>query len=138
MFYNEDVERVRVVYKADGAVQYHTVSKKEWLRLAKYDNLAPKFLSPYWTTKETARLFLRVVDVRVERLQDISEVDTAKEGIRTDIYTCRFEEPDFIENIGGREEFAKLWDSTVKKTDLEQYGWDANPWVFVYTFEVIN
>ena len=138
MVFPEDRETVRVIYKADGSVKYYPVSPKEWSRLAKYDGLAPKFLSPYWTTKETARLFLRVTDVRVERLQEISEEDTAKEGIRTDIYVCRFDDPDFVENIGGKEEFAKLWDSTVKKTELGQYGWSANPWVFVYSFVVID
>ena len=137
MIFPEDKETVRVVYKADGGVRHIPVSKKEWDRLAKYDDLAPKFLSPYWTTKETARLFLRITDVRVERLQEISDVDTAKEGIRADVMICSLEDPDYIENIGGREEFAALWDSTVKKADIAKYGWDANPWVFVYSFEKI-
>lgn len=33
------------------------------------------------------------------------------------------------------EQFAHLWDSTVKKADLPVYGWEADPWVWVYTFE---
>lgn len=33
------------------------------------------------------------------------------------------------------DEFSEIWDSTVKKSDLDRYGWDANPWVFVYEFE---
>ena len=135
MVFPEDVETVKVVYKADGDVRYIRISQKEWERLAKYDDLAPKFLSPYWTTKETARLFLRITDVRVERLQEISDVDTVKEGIRTDACICRLDDPEFMENIGGREEFQNLWDSTVKKADLDRFGWDANPWVFVYSFE---
>jgi len=32
-------------------------------------------------------------------------------------------------------EFRKLWDSTIKKQDLDKYGWDANPWVWVIEFE---
>lgn len=31
--------------------------------------------------------------------------------------------------------FATLWDSTVNKQDIDQYGWDANPWVWVIEFE---
>ena len=85
--------------------------------------------------KEAARLFLRVTDVRVERLQDMNEVDTAKEGIRTDVQTRRLDDPDFIENFGGIELFKDLWNSTIKKSDLDSYGWDANPWVWVIEFE---
>lgn len=31
--------------------------------------------------------------------------------------------------------FQRLWDSTIKKSDLDRYGWDANPYVFVIEFE---
>ena len=80
--------------------------------------------------KDAARIFLRVTDVRVERLQDISADQCAMEGV------C----PLYAGPIGGRESyyktaFAKLWNSTIKKEDLLTYGWDANPWVFVYRFE---
>ena len=94
-----------------------------------------KFSPSLHMPKEAARIFLRVTDVRVEKLQEITEVDTAKEGIRTDILTCRFDDPDFVENIGGIPEFAKLWDSTVSSKELYRYGWEANPWVFVYEFQ---
>ena len=96
-----------------------------------------KFSPSLHMPKEAARLFLRVTDVRAERLQEIDEVGTAKEGIRTDVLTCRFDDPDFVENIGGVPIFAKLWDSTVRKDAIDKFGWDANPWVFVYSFERI-
>lgn len=32
-------------------------------------------------------------------------------------------------------EWEKLWNSTIKKTDLGSYGWDVNPWVWVIEFE---
>ena len=78
--------------------------------------------------KEAARIWLKVTDVRVERLQDIDGKWCVKEGIE--------EEP--LKHVG--EDFVKgmfhdLWDSTIKKSDLDRYGWDANPWVWVIEFE---
>ena len=78
--------------------------------------------------KEAARIWLKVTDVRVERLQDIDGKGCVKEGIE--------EEP--LKDIG--EEFVKgmyhdLWDSTIKKSDIDCYGWNANPWVWVIEFE---
>lgn len=78
--------------------------------------------------KEAARIWLKVTDIRVERLQDIDGKGCVKEGIE--------EEP--LKYVG--EEFVKgmyhdLWDSTIKKSDLDRYGWNANPWVWVIEFE---
>ena len=67
--------------------------------------------------KEAARIFLRVKDVRVERLKAMSASDAMDEGV-TDW-----------------NEFVILWDSTIKTADRERYGWDANPWVWVIEFE---
>lgn len=33
------------------------------------------------------------------------------------------------------ERFAEIWNSTIKKSDRDRYGWDANPWVWVIEFE---
>ena len=78
--------------------------------------------------KEAARIWMKVTDVRVERLQGIDGKGCVKEGIE--------EEP--LKDV--REEFVKgmyhdLWDSTIKKSDIDRYGWDANPWVWVIEFE---
>ena len=32
--------------------------------------------------------------------------------------------------------FSYLWDSTIKRTEIDRYGWDANPWVWVIEFEM--
>lgn len=34
-----------------------------------------------------------------------------------------------------RYAFSTLWNSTIKKSDLDRYGWDANPYVWVIEFE---
>ena len=32
-------------------------------------------------------------------------------------------------------DFMGIWNSTIKKSDLDRYGWDDNPWVWVIEFE---
>lgn len=71
--------------------------------------------------KEAARIWLKVTDVRVERLQDMTDDDAEAEG-------CF----DYTSTALG---FPDVWDSTIKKSDLDRYGWDANPWVWVIEFE---
>lgn len=70
--------------------------------------------------KELARIFLRVNDVRFERLQAITKKDALQEG------------------AAGWEDFVRIWESTIKATDRARNGWDANPWVFVYELERIS
>lgn len=108
--------------------------------------------------KEAARIWLKVTDVRVERLQDITEDDVCKEGAEP-LIQCAIEHATyntdgtlgdmcwntdecsycpFIEKSYS-ELFGKMvWNSTIKKQDLDQYGWDANPWVWVIEFERIE
>ena len=88
--------------------------------------------------KEAARIWLKVTDVRVERLQDITPKDAENEGVGNLFY----EDIGYSENNYGtevdseygiaKEQFAWLWDSTIKKSDLDRYGWNANPWVCAY------
>ena len=76
--------------------------------------------------KEAARIWLKVTDVRVERLQDMDKMDAVKEGIDTRL--C-------INLNHALAKFKKLWNSTIKKSDLDRYGWNANPYVWVIEFE---
>ncbi len=87
--------------------------------------------------KEAARLFLRVTDVRVERLWDISDRQAQCEGVSLPLSAQN--DPAYAEYIGGYYNvFMELWDSTIKKVDLPLYGWDANPYVWVIEFERIS
>lgn len=81
--------------------------------------------------KEAARIFLRVTNVRVERLQDITADGIRNEGLSS---MCVHSGDMEI----AQKEFAILWDATIKKSDLDRYGWDANPWVWVIEFERIE
>ena len=76
--------------------------------------------------KEAARIWLKVTDVRVERLQEMWASDVPKEGIY-------FNKPTTADEM--LMAFAKLWNSTIKDSVLDRYGWDANPWVWVIEFE---
>lgn len=84
--------------------------------------------------KEAARIFPRVTGVRVQRLWDISPNDCIAEGVYTPCVV-----------IGGHTEycncvdkFSELWNFTIKKVDIEKYGWDVNPFVWVYEFERVE
>ena len=98
----------------------------------------PSIHMPMWAS----RITLRVTDVRVQRLQDISEEDAVAEGIEQDPETGGYwggagtgvggATPRYTSAIVA---FKRLWDSINEKRG---YGWDKNPWVAAYTFEVIN
>ena len=87
--------------------------------------------------KEAARIFLRVKDVRVERLLDITEEDAVREGChvgyspKPNEYT---RQDDTYVNTA-RDHFFFVWEATVKPTDWDVYGIIANPWVWVIEFE---
>jgi hypothetical protein len=86
--------------------------------------------------REAARIFLRVTNVRVERLQDITKEDAIAEGLN--IGTVDNEK--YAKNNAYRllannlpvAMFADLWDSLNAKRG---YGWEKNPWVWVIEFE---
>lgn len=87
--------------------------------------------------KEAARIWLKVKDVRAERLQECGEgwcIDIEKEGIATPQDPILYISDDAFHDAL-RMEFQKIWDSTIKKSDIDRYGWDANPWVWVIEFE---
>lgn len=113
---NKEPESWEYVYKADTFN-----SDEKW---------TPSIHMP----KEAARIWLKVTDVRVERLQEIRNF--MEEGIALSEVCgeCNRDETP----IGCDNEidlFADLWESTLKKKDLAFYGWEANPWVWVIEFE---
>ncbi|AJG98848.2 hypothetical protein LF65_02262 [Clostridium beijerinckii] len=85
--------------------------------------------------KEAARIFLKVTNVRVERLKNMTTKDVLKEGIYSEIFENYFGESKSKLMF---EVWENLWNSTLKKDQLEEYGWNANPWVWVIEFERIE
>lgn len=94
-----------------------------------------KWKPPIFMPKAAARIWLEVVDVRVERLQDINENDAVSEGVE--------QNPD-----GSWRDYiapARLWQDAAKPSfqSLWQFingveSWEANPWVWVVEFKRIE
>ena len=85
--------------------------------------------------KQAARIWLKVTDVRVERLQEITEEQALKEGAIDNRGFIHSPGNEYNNIHSAREHFKKIWASTIKKPDIDRYGWDANPWVWVIEFE---
>lgn len=92
-----------------------------------------KWRSSIHMPREAARIFLRVKDVRVERLQDITDDGVEKEGVPI---VGRGEKE--VRCLQAFARFPKVWNNTLKPKDRALYGWEANPWVFVISFERIS
>lgn len=111
----------------------------------KADGQPPDF--PYWghfwipsfhMHKEAARLFLKVIDIRAERLQNITKQQAVAEGIGDlflDNVACYNVKPISTESIAIKQ-FELLWNSTIKRHNLDKHGWHANPWVWVVEFKI--
>ena len=97
------------------------------------ENLPIKWHPSIHMPKEAARIWLNVKDVRVERLQFMSWDAICNEGIIPDSNIRDGFSFRMLQN-----KFKNLWDSTIKKSDLDRYGWDANPYVFVIEFMKID
>ena len=134
-----DIELINTAYKAPyqpGDILYVRETWKkapngyyyyeDWQRndIADVTKWKPSIHMP----KEAARIWLKVTDVRVERLQEITSEQICREGVEV-------EYPHVLNGEEKRYAFSTLWNSTIKKPDLDRYGWDANPWVWVIEFE---
>jgi hypothetical protein len=82
----------------------------------------PSIHMPRWAS----RLTLEIIDIRVERVQDISHRDALAEGVSYD-----------VSKEGGAPvpRFHALWDSI---NASRGYSWDSNPWVWVIEFKVTS
>lgn len=117
-------ECVAAHYEADGA-------RKFW----KYPNLPAGRLRPsIHMPRRFSRITLEVTDVRVERLQDISEVDAKAEGALRDAFEYwTHGQTNPRQNISAKASFFELWESI-----NGEGSWFSNPWVAAYTFKVLE
>ena len=126
----------------NSAIDYAADWNAKYFENSKNDNCG-KWHPSIHMPRDAARIFLKVTDVRVERLQDITVEDCMAEGISCN-NEIRNPNPETHESIKNWNKsyaqflFKDLWDSTIKKTDIDKHGWNANPWVWVIEFEKID
>lgn len=99
------------------------------------DRDRPKWHPSLHMPKEAARLFLRVTDVRAERLQGITEEQAVKEGCITFSDKARDGKFDDVAefDLTAKDAFIEVWNGTLKKDST--CTWANNPWVWVISFE---
>lgn len=122
----EFVDGTRKYFEFDDGERFHQFGK-----FALKDGWIPSIYMP----KEAARIWLEVTNVRVERLQEITEEDARAEGIIDGgCLNCGESEPCGCYNPqpDARDAFIYLWRSINEKRG---YGWDTNPWVWVVEFK---
>jgi len=116
------------MYKADYPANAATYTHQDGTI---YD--LPRWRPSIHMPKEAARIWLKVTDVKVERLQDITDDGAKAEGANwKNGKNVGFEEKMRRTAV---ERFSEIWDSTIKKSDLDRYGWQANPLVWAISFE---
>ena len=103
-------------------------------------NSHPRWHPSIHMPREAARIFLKVTDVQVERLQESGKgwcLEIEKEGICTPQDPILYISDDAFHDAL-RKEMEKVWDSTINPKDRDKYGWEANPWVWVISFKNIG
>lgn len=114
--YRASATRAHTEFVEQWPVAVAVPGKGKWPEWPKY---GPSIHMPRWAS----RLWLAVSDVRVQRLQDISEADTIAEGISAD----------YLEHIHGPDGYRDLWNSLHTKPGTR---WEDNPWIYAVTFTV--
>lgn len=131
-------------YEDDNCVLFRADNEKlTGYRSMSGEDVTVKWRPSSYMPKDIARIWIKVTDVRVERLQEITEEQACMEGTDPWDEVCyenngwrpTFSDPDSGGDPNMVDGFHKLWNSTIKKSDLDRYGWDANPWVWVIEFE---
>ena len=110
-------------FSADDALVTGQSDRKDWLLANGSKGAIPSIHMPRWAS----RIMLEVVDVKVERAQEISEADAIAEGTRA-VPVDAFK-PRLQGCFSERDAFAQIWQRINGKD-----SWDANPWVWALSF----
>jgi hypothetical protein len=115
-------------YFADGCpVMYKGESADVINWTYRYDVL-PSILMPRWAS----RLTLEITDIRVQRLQEISEEDILAEGTPCHHISQHLPHGELL--VEDKYDYRKLWDSINGKT----HPWESNPWVWAISFKLLE
>lgn len=117
-------------YEDDNCVLFRADNEK----LTGYRSMRGEDITVKWRPssnmpKDIARIWIKVTDVRVERLQDITLKQIEKEGVVDTEYPYA---------LNGEEKmyaFSNYWNGTIRKEVIDLYGWVKNPYVWVIEFE---
>ena len=119
--YSPARNRYRVAYRDGGQTTWGNADAEwcgaqDWYTIAGTSRQATRWKPSIHMPRWASRLTLEITEVRVQRVQEISEEDAVAEGV--DIWA----------------DFRPLWDSINAKRG---FGWDANPWVWALTFKPV-
>lgn len=98
------------------------------------DDRPLKWRPPIFMPRWASRITLEIVNVRVERVQDISKEDAKNEGCHRSFHPT-YPELASPDNWTYKADFAFLWNSINAKRG---YGWDINPYCWVIEFRVLK
>lgn len=84
--------------------------------------------------RTAARIWLEILGVKIQRLQDMTLDDFLREGVV--IPPEAYNDPDNA-YMQARNEFIRIWDFTVPQSEISKYAWAANPWIWAYDFKWI-
>nr|DAL61401.1 MAG TPA_asm: ASCH domain protein [Caudoviricetes sp.] len=160
---DDESKMAYIVYRAseeqenEGCREVHLPDEKFEKMYESMVESEPEWRPSIHMPKEAARIWLKVTDVRVERLQDMTDDDAEAEGMpdsfdypvdkaycplckgegiigTVDVHSLGHMDVDCPYCDSYRKRFENLWNSINQKC-LDCYGWDANPWVWVIEFE---
>ena len=129
----DDENAVSIIYKADGKEEYRSCSAETAENWGDFsaDSEMVGFKSPIHMPRWASRILLEITDIRIERLNDISDEDAVKEGFSDKKPSGM--QPAMMPNP--KADFRNYWDSINAK---KGYPWSSNPWVWVVEFKVVG
>lgn len=139
-----------ILYVRETWADVHTIDEIGYLPIYRADSIdgdGVKWRHSIYMPKKYARLFLRIIEVKAQRLQAITEEEAKNDGASKRTWYQPYglgEEAqrtlgtmDDMRNASPlyKNAFASLWDSLYCKKGL---GWIDDPWVWTYTFKVVS
>ncbi len=124
---------------------YGQVGDRLWVKESFRPSEDIKWKSPIFMPRQASRITLEITDVRVERLQEITESDAEDEGLQ---HCCNGQDCG-CKGSAAISNFGMLWNSIHKKKKVSyigdgtknreikipSYAWEDNPWIWVITFK---